>query len=278
MNIGIFAKTFVRPTLEEVFQAAANHGLRRVQFNFSCAGLPNLPERIDPGLLEKIRAQAAANQLTIVALSGTFNMIHPDIKARRDGLERLSVLAATSRELRIPYISLCTGTRDPEDMWRRHADNQTPKAWRDLTVSMSEALSIADKFNVTLGIEPEVSNVVDSAGKARRLLDEMQSPHLKIIMDGANLFGAGQLPRMREVLEDAFDLLGPDIVIAHAKDLDHDGEAGHLAAGKGLLDYDLYLRLLKQANFEGPLLLHGLAEEEVDAAVSFLRARLALNS
>ena len=58
----------------------------------------------------------------------------------------------------------------------------------------------------------------------------------------------------------AVELLGPDIIIAHAKDLDHDGEAGHLAAGKGLLDYAYYLGLLKQAGFKGPLLLHGLAE------------------
>ena len=39
------------------------------------------------------------------------------------------------------------------------------------------------------------------------------------------------------MLDEAFALLGRDIVLAHAKDLDHDGEAGHLPAGKGLLDY-----------------------------------------
>jgi len=51
---------------------------------------------------------------------------------------------------------------------------------------------------------------------------------------------------MREVLDEAFELLWPDIVIAHAKDLDQDGEAGHKPAGKGLLDYDHYLGLLRQ--------------------------------
>ena len=60
---------------------------------------------------------------------------------------------------------------------------------------MREALQIADEHRVTLGVEPEVSNVVDSARKARRLLDEMQSPRLKIIMDVANLFHAGYLKR-----------------------------------------------------------------------------------
>lgn len=32
MNIGIFAKTFVRPTLAETLDAVAQHGIRDVQF------------------------------------------------------------------------------------------------------------------------------------------------------------------------------------------------------------------------------------------------------
>ena len=45
MEIGIFAKTFVRPTLGETLDAVAEHGVRTVQFNLSCVGLPTL--RID---------------------------------------------------------------------------------------------------------------------------------------------------------------------------------------------------------------------------------------
>ena len=42
-----------------------------------------------------------------------------------------------------------------------------------------------------------------------------------------------------------------------------------------MLDYDAYLRLLRRAGYAGPLILHGLREEQVDASVRFLRARLA---
>ena len=139
---------------------------------------------------------------------------------------------------------------------------------------MHEALEIAAAGDVTLAVEPEVSNVVDSAAKARRLLDEMGSPRLKIVIDGANLFHAGQLPRMHAVLGEAFDLLGADLVVAHAKDLDRDGEAGQVAAGQGLLDYDYYLGLLEKAGFDGPLILHGLDEADVSGCVEFLREKV----
>jgi sugar phosphate isomerase/epimerase len=201
-------------------------------------------------------------------------MIHPDKQQRQEGMRRLGVLAAASHTLGTNIITLCTGTRNAESMWRRHPENSLPEAWRDLLASMQVAVAHAEAHDVILGIEPEVSNVVDSAPKARRLLDELRSPHVKIVMDGANLYPAGSLPRMHAILDEAFDLLGANLVLAHAKDLDHDGDAGHLAAGTGLLDYDHYVALLRQAGYNGPLILHSLREDQVGASVGFLRNKL----
>ncbi len=278
MRLGIFAKTFARPTLEATLAAVRSHGLDCVQFNLACAGLPSLPVRIDAAICERIRREAALREITIAAVSGTFNMIHPDPLERRTGLERLRVLADACPRFGAPLITLCTGTRDPENMWRRHPDNDPPGAWQDLLASMKQALRIADEFGVTLAFEPEVANVVDSAQKARRLLDEIGSPRLRVVMDPANLLHAGELPRMRVILEEAFALVGQDIAIAHAKDLSRDGEAGHEAAGTGALDYDLYLELLRSVGFEGALVLHSLDEPQVESSVGFLRRKLGLGS
>jgi len=123
-------------------------------------------------------------------------------------------------------------------------------------------------------VEPEPGNVVASARKARRLLDELKSPRLKIVMDAANLFRVEDLPRMKGILDEAFDLLGGDIVLAHAKDVQAAGELRHVAAGKGSLDYDHYLSLLNVCGFAGPLILHELQESEVAGSVGFLREKL----
>lgn len=271
MQIGIFAKTFARQTLGATLDAVAAHGIRAVQFNLSCAGLPTLPEALDAATCDVIRAAHAERGLTMAAISGTFNMIHPDPQVRSDGLRRLGVLAASCTRLGAPLITLCTGSRDAGNMWRRHPDNDSPEAWRDLLESMEVALIGAECCSVHLGVEPEVANVIDSARKARRLLDELRSPWLKIVMDGANLFHAGELARQRAVLDEAFDLLGGDIALAHAKDLRADGAAGDAAAGTGLLDYPYYLERLHTCGYTGPLILHALREDEVAAAVTFLQ-------
>jgi sugar phosphate isomerase/epimerase len=276
VRIGIFAKTFARPSPEGVFDALARHDLRETQFNMSVAGLHPMPDKIDPALADRVREAAAERNIALVAVSGTFNMIHPDAEVRRDGLRRLGVLAGACERLGTSTVTLCTGTRDPEDMWRRHPDNDRPEAWGDLLAAMQDALETAEEHGVTLAFEPETGNVVDSAGKGRRLLDQMRSPRLKVIMDAANLFDAEdparRLSRSEEILDEAFGLLGGDLVLAHAKDVKRSGEV--VAAGKGDLDYDLYLRHLSEAGYAGPLVLHGLAEEEVAGSLAFLREKL----
>jgi sugar phosphate isomerase/epimerase len=274
MRLGIFAKTFARPSVEGVFDAVRAHGLDCVQFNFACAGQPPLPARTDPILCARIGEQAAQRQITIAAVSGTFNLIDPDSARLRENFARLRQLALACPLIGTSVITICTGTRDPHDMWRRHPDNDSPAAWNDLKTSLLAALELTAETNITLAFEPEVANVIDSAVKARRLLDEIGSPRLKVVLDGANLFHAGELPRMREILQDAVSLLARDVVIAHAKDLSHDGEAGHEAAGTGRLDYDCYLGSLQSAGFEGPLILHGLDESQVAESVAFLRGKI----
>ncbi len=137
MKLGIFAKTFARPTVEEVFDAVARHRLRCVQFNFASAGLPSLPERIEPEQLDRIRDAAEERRIAIAAVSGTFNMIHPEARRRREGLRGLGVVASACARLGASLVTLCTGTRDPLDPWRRHPDNDAPEAWRDLQVTMT---------------------------------------------------------------------------------------------------------------------------------------------
>jgi pimeloyl-ACP methyl ester carboxylesterase len=171
-------------------------------------------------------------------------------------------------------ITLCTGTRDAEDMWRGHAQNNSDEAWRDLLLSMKEALKIADRYDLCLGVEPETGNVVNSARQARRLLDELGSPRLKIVMDAANLFHSGKLSRMNEVLDEAFDLLGKDIALAHAKDFRDGAVFQPSSPGQGMLDWPRLLRLLLNAGFDGPLVMHSLAEHEVSASAAFLRQEL----
>ncbi|NOY30263.1 MAG: sugar phosphate isomerase/epimerase [Planctomycetes bacterium] len=172
-------------------------------------------------------------------------------------------------------VTLCTGTRDPENMWQAHPGNDSPGAWREMVASLEKLISVAEQHDVTLGIEPEKANVINSAAKARRLLDQMQSKKLKIVIDGANLFAPDDLKNMPEVLAEAFDLLGTDIVLAHAKDIAADPSKHSQAAGTGCLDWDTYFECLQKIGYGGPIVLHNLAPSQVDQSVRFVKNHVA---
>jgi sugar phosphate isomerase/epimerase len=273
MRLGIFAKTFPGSDPDTVFSAVAAAGFGAVQYNMACSGLAPMPEAVDARTSDAVRAAGTARGIEIVALSGTFNMVHPDPRVREAGLRSLAEVTMAASRMGVPLVTLCTGTRDAEDQWRGHPDNARPEAWRDLIAGMERALAHAEAADVDLGIEPELANVIDSATKARRLIDEMKSPRIKIVFDAANLFEVVSDSERRDIVARGVGLLADRIALAHAKDRNADGSFA--TAGKGALDYPHYLRALRSSGFDGPLVTHGLGAGEASGVARFLAATLA---
>ncbi|OBQ69614.1 sugar phosphate isomerase/epimerase (plasmid) [Mesorhizobium loti] len=269
MQLGIFAKTFAATGALPVLRAVADAGYTAAQFNMACLGLPSMPDRIEPDAARSVAVASIEIGVSISAISGTYNMIHPDRRVRESGLVRLEVLAASCADLGTRLITLCTGTRDAEDQWRWHPDNATDAAWSDLRVEMEAAVAIAERFDIELGIEPELANVVSGARAARRLLDEMNSKRLRIVLDPANLFEVADAAERHRLIEEAVDLLAAEIGMAHAKDRHADGSFA--AAGQGVVDFPHFIGRLKAAGFDGPLITHGLTEAEAPGVGAFLR-------
>lgn len=272
MQLGIFAKTFEGSDPGMVMAAAKAAGFSTVQYNMACSGLAAMPDVISDIQARDIAVSALAHGVSVCAVSGTFNMIHPDAALRDKGLQRLDVLAARCHGIGTRLITLCTGTRDAEDQWRHHPDNTSKEAWRDLLVAMAAAVAIAERHDVELGIEPELANVVCSAEKAKQLILELGSNRLRVVLDAANLFEHTAIDDQRKCVASSIDLLADHIVMAHAKD--RDASSAFVAAGKGVLDYRHYLSCLRRAGFDGPLVTHGLSADDAPGVATFLRDQL----
>lgn len=269
MKIGIFAKTFTAEGALPVLQAVRAAGYEVAQFNMACVGLPALPDKVRPEVTSSIAGASRSTGVGIAAISATYNMIHPDTEQRKTGLERLETIIASARAMGTRLVTLCTGTRDAQDQWRHHPDNTSKEAWRDLIKEMEKAIALADHHDIDLGIEPELANVVSSARAARLLLDTLNSPRLKIVLDPANLFERADEPERRSLICAAVDLVGGSIAMAHAKDRDAEGK--FVAAGKGVIDFRHFVACLRSSGFDGPLVTHGLTEAEAPGVAGFLR-------
>ncbi|TIT62039.1 MAG: sugar phosphate isomerase/epimerase, partial [Mesorhizobium sp.] len=126
MRLGIFAKTFPGTDPAVVLAAVKQAGYETTQFNLACAGLPSMPDAVPADAVAAIRVAARSSAVSLAALSGTYNMAHPDRTVRDEGLRRLGVVIDTAAALAIPLVTLCTGSRNAADQWAYHPDNATP--------------------------------------------------------------------------------------------------------------------------------------------------------
>jgi sugar phosphate isomerase/epimerase len=272
MRVGIFARTFPEIGADAVLSAVRAAGYDCTQFNMTCLGLPPMPDAIDEKALDAIAAASQKRGVEIAAVSGTYNMVHPDPAVRARGLARLKTMIGSASRMGTRLVTLCTGTRDPVDQWRYHSDNSSAETWRDLLVEMERALEYAEAHDVDLGIEPELGNVVASSEAALRLLKTIGSPRLVIVLDPANLFETASEQDRRDIVERAVGTLAGRIAMAHAKDRGPDGS--YAAAGQGVIDFGHFVRRLRQAGFDGPLVAHGLSANEAPAVAAFLARTL----
>ena len=64
---------------------------------------------------------------------------------------KFEILCEVTARLRIPVITLCTGTRDPVDMWKWHSANDSKEAWGDMVRSTESCLIAAEKHSFDRG-------------------------------------------------------------------------------------------------------------------------------
>lgn len=278
MELGMYTPEIRREGIGELFRAISGYGFTLAQLDFESVCGERMPERLSAAQLREVEREAGRSGVAIAAVNGTFNMIHPDLEVRREGMRRFETIARASSELGSRLVTLCTGTRSRESMWARHEGNSAPAAWSDLKECLAPLIEIAERHDIDLGIECEASNVVTSAELARRLLDEMRAPRLKVIMDAANLFAPSEarVENVRPVLRRAFELLGSEIALAHGKDLLAGPGLSFTSAGRGIVDFDYLLALLREQGYAGGMILHGMkSEEEFPPAVDYLRERIA---
>jgi sugar phosphate isomerase/epimerase len=273
MKLGVFLKTYERPSVDQAFEAAARDGFSCVQFNLACSGLETLPgEPVPETISLEIERAAQRYGIEITAVSGTFNMAHPVASVRHDGVGRLKNVIGWAAATKVPAVTLCTGSRDPVDMWRAHPENRSPRAWEDLVETLTQVLSTAKAAGVTLAVEPEPANVVADALSARRLLNTLGSACLKVILDPANLANVDAPNGDRKGLAEAIDILAVDTILVHAKDRRSDRSV--CPAGQGVVEFLPFLGRLQHAGYDGPLVVHGIEEGEVPTAVTYLRSTL----
>lgn len=273
MTIGIFSRTFAHASFAECLASASAAGYDGVHLSLASVGLDSLPESIPEGLGERVKAQAAKQCMKLLGVSATFNAAHPSQDYRREHARRAGLLIKAARGMGIDVVSICTGSRSEKSMWEFHPDNAGPAAWADARRTISELAKMAQDEGVVLGMEPEPANVVASAELAERMLDEVGSEAIRVILDPANLISVpGGVEAQERILGQAFERLARYTGIVHAKD--HDAAGSMCAPGEGVVNFPLVFELIRKHRPGVPVVTHNLPESAAARTAAFLKQGL----
>ena len=86
-------------------------------------------------------------------------------------------------------------------------------AWTTLLNRLEEPLRIADAAGITLVIETAISGNVTSAHLAKKLIDELDAPHLKVLWDPCSSLYCTEIP-----YPDGYEAIREHIAHVHLKD------------------------------------------------------------
>lgn len=274
MKLGIFSNVLAAGSPEELAAKVRALGFECVQLWPPVPGVDLTPQGITEAACARVRRAFETEGIAIAALSGYTNLVHPDPERRQRDLEGFRHWLRWCRSLGAGIVVTETGTFNRQSEWAGDPYNETEEAWRIFLDVLEPLVRQAAQYDVTIALEAYVENVVHSPERARAAIEATASPHLRILMDPCNYFRPEMLNRQEDVLRHVFATVGEYIVLAHAKDVR--AIPGRRTcelprAGTGVLNYPLYIRLLRDAGYDGALIIEHLREPEIPETRDYVR-------
>ncbi|KAB8137585.1 sugar phosphate isomerase/epimerase [Gracilibacillus oryzae] len=271
LNLGIRGHDIAFQEPEQIAKEAASKGLGAVQLALA-KSFPDLPTQtgsLSPGFAKYMYKAFADHDINIAILGCYINMIHPDETKREQLLSRFKEHIRFARDFGCSIVASETGNVNEKMGYTE--DNFTEEAFQKVVKSVKELADEAEKWGVIVGIEGGINHPIHTPQLMRRLLDEVDSNHLQVILDPANFMSMDNYENQENVFQDCFSLFGDNIVAIHAKDfIIEDNWIKMVPVGKGILRYDLLFSWLKENKPYIEVLLENTKEPYIDESVAYL--------
>ena len=272
MNLGVRAHDFGKLPADELARQIAAHGLNCVQLApvKAIAGFDSDVDGIPPSFATGVRDAFQRHGIHISVLGCYINLGDRDEVQRRPQLERFKSHLRAARDFGCSIVGTETGSLNSD--YSRHPNNSGEEAFQIVLQSVRELVEEAEKCGVNVCIEAVERYVISTPQRLRRLVDEVNSPNLRVIYDPVNLLWSTNCESEAEIVEAAHTLLGDHIRIVHAKDFTiADGAFKELPAGQGRLNYRKILRWVKDRHPDIDVLLENTHPSSIASTVAFIQ-------
>jgi sugar phosphate isomerase/epimerase len=185
------------------------------------------------------------NRLTLAAYAVGNNFVQAEASARATQMQMVRDGIDTAARLGAPVLRVFGGSRP-------RAGAMSPAEALDLAIdNLGASAAYAQSQGVVLGIENH-GGLPGTAAEVRQVLEAVNSPALRLILDVGNFVGVGDDPVA------ATRSLAPYVTHVHLKDLGPTPTEGNsrrenVPLGDGTIDLAQIFRILKESHYAGYL-------------------------
>ena len=247
MQLGIRLHDIKKAPLEERLAIANEQGFLCGHLALSkvISEYPVDDGALTPGYAMYLKKLFAKNGLDIAVLGCYLNLANPNEEQLAKITHRYLAHIRFASLLGEGVVGTETGAVNEE--YKFEEKNHSDEALDIFIRNVKPVLSYAEKMGVIFAIEPVWKHIVYNPARARRVLDEINSPNLQIILDPVNLLDYCNYKDQVAIVDEAIDLLGEDVAMVHLKDfIPEDGKLRSVGCGLGQMDYTSVLKFMKE--------------------------------
>ena len=262
----------------ELAARAAALGVPRLQLALM-KSYPEVARRLSIGLGEQFRVAFAQHGVSIAIFSCYLNLIHPDAKQRQSIINTFSDYLRHASAFGARMVVSETGSVLPEMGFS--VDNHQPTAYAQIVDTVRQLCAVAAQHGVLVGIEPGLNHPIYNLETTKRLITDVASPNLAIVLDPFNLLRTEQAggdastdpANYLDLLARAFSEFGDVIEAVQLKDcvLDPDGGTPNgvksVPVGTGILPIKEAVAFINQQKPGIDIILEDTPAEYIPAAL-----------
>lgn len=268
MQFGIRLHDAVQAPVEERLKIVKEQGFTCAHVALSKVVSENsvAPQALTPGYAMYLKRLFDKNELDCAVLGCYLNLANPDAAQLKAIQEKYMANIRFAAHLGAGVVGTETGAPNVEYRFEEACWNE--ESLQIFIKNLRPVVKYAEQMGVLMAIEPVVRHIVCNPVRARRVLDEIGSPNLRIILDPVNLLESYNYEKQDEIIDEAIDLLGKDVAVLHVKDfVIKDGKLVSVPVGQGQCHWDRIMPYMKK---EKPYMHATLEDTRPDNAVAAL--------
>lgn len=272
MQFGIRLHDAVKAPLEERLKAVHEQGFACVHLALSKVISENsvADSALTPGYAMYLKRLFDKYGLDVAVLGCYLNLANPDSEKLKTIQNKYMANIRFAAHLGADVVGTETGAPNLEYKFEEACWNE--ESLQIFINNLRPVVKYAEQMGVLMAIEPVVRHIVCNPVRARRVLDEINSPNLRIILDPVNLLEVYNYEKQDEILDEAVELLGKDVAVLHVKDFQiKDGKLVSVPVGQGMCHWERVIPYMKKEKPFMHATLENTSPENAVAALEHIR-------